>query len=103
MPRVSGRFDSAAKYLMVCGLPSSKTVEVVFGQVGDERAMLIFDIEEKSNDVDVDFQGLAGPWSSGFWASADFWPAVVEFQGPGDAGNLGRGERSGGRQSREQD
>ncbi len=60
MPRVSGRFDSAAKYLMVCGLPSSRTSKSVFGQVGNECAMLVFDVEEKSDDVDADFQGFRG-------------------------------------------
>ena len=33
-------------------------LEIVFGEVGDQRAMLIFDIEEKLDHVDVDFEGL---------------------------------------------
>ena len=34
MPRVSGRLDSAVKYLMVCGLPSSAISKSSFSSLG---------------------------------------------------------------------
>ena len=60
MPSVSGRFVSAVKYFTVCGLPSSRDIEVVLGKVRNERAVLVFDVEEKLHDVDVHLQSLGG-------------------------------------------
>ena len=35
-------------------------LEVIFGEVGNERAVLVFDVEEESDHVDADFEGLGG-------------------------------------------
>ena len=60
MPRVSGRFDSAAKYLMVWGLPSSRTVKSSLREVGHQRAVLVFDVEEKPTTFTLTLRVSAG-------------------------------------------
>ena len=57
MPRVRGRSDSAAKYLMVCGLPSSKSWKSLLVRFGNQPALLVLDVEKELHHVDVDFQG----------------------------------------------
>jgi len=50
---------------MVWGWPSSKRSKLSFGEVGNQRAVLIFDVEEQLDDVDVDLEGsrLWSCWS----------------------------------------
>ena len=42
------------------GLAVLGDVKVVFGEVGDQRAMLVFDVEEELDDLDVDLEGFDG-------------------------------------------
>src|ERR1019366_5970257 len=42
------------------GLAVLEQVEVILGEAGDQRAMLVFDVEEQLDDFDVDLQGLDG-------------------------------------------
>ena len=68
-------------------------VEVVFGEVGNQRAMLVFDVEEQLDDFDVDLEGLDGlvlrlVVGAGIgWT----WEGLV-----GVAGRIWAGARSGG-------
>ena len=57
---MSGRFDSAVKYLMVCGLPSSAMSKSFLVRLGISGAVLVFHVEEQLHDIDVDFQSLGG-------------------------------------------
>ena len=56
IPRVRGRSDSAAKYLMVCRLAVFEKLEIVLGQAGNQPAFLVFDVEKELHHVDVDLQ-----------------------------------------------
>jgi hypothetical protein len=43
---------------MVWGLAIFEQVEVVLGEVGNQRAVLVFDVEEQLDDFDVDLEGF---------------------------------------------
>ena len=45
-------------------------LEIIFGQIGNQHAVLVFDVEEYSHHVDVDLQSLGLTSSGACWASA---------------------------------
>ena len=57
-PSVSGWFESALKYLTVCGLPSSNDFEVGFGESGDQQAVAVLHVKEDVNHVDLRLECL---------------------------------------------
>ena len=55
---MSGRFDLGSEILHGLRLAVFLDVEVVLGQVGNQRAVLVFYVEEKLHHIDVNFQGF---------------------------------------------
>ena len=45
---------------MVCGLAVFEDLEIALGQVGNQPAFLVFDVEKELDNVDVDFQCADG-------------------------------------------
>src|SRR5208283_2434745 len=84
IPRVSGRSDSALKYLMVCGLPSSKMSKSLLFRLGISAPCLSLTLKKSWTTstltlrVSTDSPCCAWPllgWSLSLWCS----PGVEEF------------------------
>jgi len=60
MPRVSGRFRFGGKVFDGLRLGVLEDLEVIFGLIGNEGAVLVFDVKEESDYINVDLQGFVG-------------------------------------------
>ena len=56
-PMVRGRSVSRVKYLMSCGLPSSKIWKSVFSRISDQTVALVVHRTQNVDQVDVDLNG----------------------------------------------
>src|SRR5579863_3380531 len=69
IPRVSGKLDSAAKYLMVCGLPSSAIAKLSLVRLGISAPFLSFTLKNNCTMLTLTFS-VSTLWSS-FWLVCD--------------------------------
>jgi len=56
-PESQGQIGLGLEIFDRLGLPILEKVEVVFGEVGNERAVFIFDVEEELDEFDVNLEG----------------------------------------------
>src|SRR5579871_4841327 len=68
IPRVSGRFDSAVKYLMVCGLPSSAIEKSSLVRLGIRAPCLSFTLKKSWTILAFALNVATGPCDS-----CEFW------------------------------
>src|SRR5271166_195314 len=83
MPSVSGWFDSAEKYLMVCGLPSSSTVKSSLARLGISIPCLSFTLKNMLTTLTSALKVCSGSSLAGVcwsWVGADaegFWDCAA--------------------------
>ena len=85
MPSVSGWFDSAEKYLMVCGLPSSNTSKSSLVRLGISMPCLSFTLKNRLTTLTCALKvcngsSLAGACDCWSWAGAGaggFWDCAA--------------------------
>ena len=80
MPRVRGRSDSAAKYLMVSGLPSSRSWKSLLARLGISPPFLSLTLKKSWTTLTLTFRVLtdwsrSSVWLSWFWLSLSGVPA----------------------------
>jgi hypothetical protein len=71
IPRVRGRSDSAVKYLIVCGLPSSLTLKSFLVKLGISPPFLSLTLKKSCTTLTLTLS-VPTDWSrSSFWLSGD--------------------------------
>ncbi len=80
MPRVRGRSDSAAKYLMVSGLPSSRSWKSLLVKLGISPPFLSLTLKKSWTTLTLTFRvptdwSRSSDWLSWFWLSGSGVPA----------------------------
>src|SRR5215469_10268374 len=84
IPSVKGKFDSAVKYLIVCGLPSSSSVKFSLGRLGMSPPFFSFTLKKNWTTLTLTFRVSAVSCSSSlsfcwalFAASRSCWSGTI--------------------------